>query len=171
LPFPSTAENRAIEVLGRVHSDIFGPQSPPSLVGSRYILTFIDDFSRYSKVYFLEQKSQTFEKFQEYKAYVEKQTSKTLKILRSDNGGEYINHEMLTFIRAEGIRHETTTSDTPEQNGVAERYNRTLLETMRSIMHAGGIPEKLWAEIADTAAYIQNRVFTSSNQNKMPYEL
>ena len=130
LPF-GTASWRAEEVLGRVHSDLCGPLPTPSTGGARYILTFIDDATRYVVVYFLKQKSETHAKFMAYKTFHEKQTGKSLKILRSDGGGEYVNSDMKTFFEKHGIRHETTTPDTPEQNGVAERYNRTLLESVR----------------------------------------
>lgn len=171
LPFPKTAENRAKQVLERVHSDLCGPL-PPSLIGSRYIVTFIDDASRYAHLYFVEHKNDTFGIFQQFQALVERQTGQSIKILRSDGGGEYVNHEMRNYLLKHGIHHETTTANTPQQNGVAERYNRTLQDTIRAIMHAAGMPDKLWAEVAATAAYLRNRVPTRANaDNKTPYEL
>jgi transposase InsO family protein len=129
-PFPKTSTNRATQLLERVHSDLCGPMPVPSLNGSRYILTFIDDASRYTRVYFLEHKGDTFVTFREYRVLVEKEVGQPIKILRSDGGGEYINHDMKNYLAQNGIRHETSTPDTPQQNGVAERYNRTLLETV-----------------------------------------
>jgi len=140
-PFPKKATNRAEMILERIHSDLCGPMPVQSPKGSRYILTFIDDASRYSYVYFLEKKNETFDTFVKFKTRVERETGKQLKTLRSDGGGEYVNREMEKYLTKNGIRHETTAAHTPEQNGVAERYNRTLLETIRSIMHAANIPK------------------------------
>ena len=85
---------------------------------------------------------------------MEKQSGKSLKILRSDGGGEFVNSELRNHFVKNGIHHETTTADTPQQNGTAERFNRTLLESVRALIHASGIPENLWAEISSTAVYI-----------------
>jgi len=171
LPF-GTATRRADEILGRVHTDLCGPMPTLSIGGSRYILTFIDDKTRFSKIYCLKQKSETFTRFVEYKTFHEKQTGKSLKILRSDGGGEYINFDMHEYFTRNGIHHETTTADTPEQNGVAERYNRTLLESLRAMMHSANVPEKLWAELAASAVYLRNRLPTRANKDQTsPYQL
>jgi len=169
--FPKTAENRADQLLERVHSDLLGPFPVPSLIGSRYILTLIDDASRYAFVRFLEHKSDTFQTFQQFKVYVEKSVGQPIKILRSDGGGEYVSYEMANFLRSCGIKHEMSTPHTPQQNGVAERYNRSLQETVRALMISAGIPTNLWAEIAATAAYLRNRLPTRTNQGRTPFEL
>jgi len=171
LPF-GKAMSRALAPLDRVHTDVCGPMPTTSYGGSRYIVTFIDDATRFAKAYYLKNKSETFGKFLEYKALQEKQTGRSLKTLRSDGGGEYINAEMHEYCQAQGIRHETTTADTPQQNGVAERFNRTLLEALRAMMHAAGVPEELWAELAATAVYLRNRLPTRVNRDEAsPYEL
>ena len=174
LPFGS-ATNRSIEPLGRIHTDLCGPMPSQSISGARYILTFIDDATRYATVYFIKNKSDTFDQFINHKLLIETQSGKKLKILRSDGGGEYINAEMHEYLAENGIRHETTTAETPQQNGVAERYNRTLLETIRALKISAGIPDKLWAELAATAAYLRNRLPTRANSklgkgNISPYE-
>jgi len=144
----------------------------PSLSGSRYLLTFIDDTSRYAEVYFLKNKSDTFGTFRNYRTMIEKQLGRKIKVLRSDGGGEYVNREMQEYLTKNGIRCETTVADTPQQNGVSERYNRTLLETVRALMHSAGIPTNLWAELSATAAYLRNRLPSRANiKNKSPYEL
>jgi len=117
--FPKNATNRANAILGRVHSDLCGPL-PTSVGGAKYILTLIDDHTRYTHVYFLANKSDAFGKFQVFKNLVEKQTGKSIKIFRSDGGGEYINTDFKDFFAKNGIRHETTVAETPQQNGVAE---------------------------------------------------
>jgi len=171
LPFTAST-HRSTEILERVHTDLCGPMPSPSLSGSKYILTFIDDASRYTMVYFLREKSDTFDNFLTYKTYTEKQTGKSLRILRSDGGGEYVNSNMREHFTKCGIRHETTTAETPQQNGIAERYNRTLLESLRAMMHSAGVPEPLWAELAATASYLRNRLPTRANiRHASPYEL
>src|SRR5208282_230217 len=127
LPF-GTANNRASATLERVHSDLCGPMLIPSISGARYVLTFINDYSRYATVYFLTNKSDTFDHFLKFKALQERQTGNKLKILCSDGGGEYLSNEFRDHLADNGICHETTVADTPQQNGVAERYNRTQLE-------------------------------------------
>src|SRR5271163_5101795 len=144
-----------------------------SISGARYLLTFIDDATRYVTVYSIANKSDTFNQFVDHLTLVENQSGKSLKILRSDGGGEYINSEMRNYLTERGIRHETTVAETPQQNGVAERYNQTLLESIRAIKLSAGVPDNLWAKLAGTAAYLRNRLPTRANQNRgniSPYE-
>ena len=101
-----------------------------SVGGARYILIFIDDVTQFVMVYSLINKSDTFEHFVKYKTFTKKQTGKSLKILHSDGGGEYINTDMHEYLSIHGIHHETTVAETPEQNRVAEQYNRSLLESI-----------------------------------------
>lgn len=163
------AKNRSTELISRIHSDLCGPITPSSLGGAQYLLTFIDDATRYATVYFLQHKSDTYETFVEFKTYVETQTGNKLKILRSDGEGEYVNDEMQQFLKNCGIKHETTVPGTPQQNGVAERYNQTIFEAIRAIKL---IPDHLWAELATTAAYLRNRLPTKANKDSAsPYEL
>ena len=171
LPFAAFATNRSNNVLERIHTDLCGPMHLPSLKGSRYILTFIDDSTRYAKVYFIEKKSDTFDCFVRYRTLVEKQTGERIKILRSDGGGEYVNDRMRDLFSENGILHETTVADTPQQNGVAERYNRTMLESLRAMMHAANVPAKLWAELITMVVYLRNRLPTRANTNNTtPYK-
>jgi len=122
LPFPTGGGRVDTQRLELVHSDLMGPVTPKSLGGSEYILTFIDDRSRYTWVYLLKRKDEVFERFKEWKSEVERSTGIKVKTLRSDNGGEYWGKEMVAFLRKEGVVHESSTPRTPEQNGVAERY-------------------------------------------------
>src|SRR5215469_9456007 len=110
-----------------------------SLGGAKYFLTFIDDKTRNTFVYFLKSKDEVLKYFQEFKALAENQTGKRIKILRSDNGGEYVSHAFKAYLKSNGIHHQTTVAYTPEQNGVAERANRTIVERARSMLHAQGI--------------------------------
>ena len=118
---------------------MFGPVPIPSLGGAIYYVSFIDDFSRNTSLYFLKKKSEVFSKFKEYKALVENQTGKKIKVLRSDNGGEFCEKEFEKFCRECGIARQKTTPYTPQQNGVAERMNRSLMEKARSMLSGAGL--------------------------------
>eukprot|EP00253_Pinus_taeda_P025292 PITA_25292 len=123
--FPSGKSIRAKAPLEIIHSDLYGPMQAPSLGGNQYFLTFIDDFTRKTWVYFLKNKSEVFEKFRNFKALVENQSGLHIKVLRTDRGGEYISKEFLRFCRENGIHKQFTARYTPQQNGVAKRKNRT----------------------------------------------
>jgi transposase InsO family protein len=167
--FP-TSIKQAEEPLELVHSDVCGKINVPSLGGAEYFLTFIDDKSRYVWVYFLKQKSEVFERFLEWKAQVENESNRQLKILRSDNGGEYRSAIFEKYLKREGVKQEFTVPKTPEQNGVAERMNRTLIETVRSMLADSKLPQKFWAEALSTAVYLRNRSPTKAVQGMTPFE-
>jgi len=121
-PF-QVSERRAERPLDLVHSDVCGKINNRSLGGAEYFLTFIDDSTHYAWIYVLKHKDEVFKCFQQWKILVEKANANMLKVLRTDNGGEYTSKMFEEFLRSEGIRHERTIPKTPEQNGVAERMN------------------------------------------------
>ena len=121
-------------------------------------------------VYVLKRKDQVFKRFLEWKALVKKSTARKLKALHTDNGGEYTSAEFEAYLRKEGVRHELTVPKTLEQNGVAERMNRTLLETTRSMLGYSQLPPKFWAEALSTAVYLQNRSPTKAVEAMTPFE-
>ncbi|WOG95118.1 hypothetical protein DCAR_0314420 [Daucus carota subsp. sativus] len=168
--FPVGKSWRARRPLEIVHTDIAGPFDISSLGGNRYYLTFIDDFSRKSWVYIIKEKSEALDKFKEFKALAEKQSGHYLKVLRSDRGGEYTSNLFRSFCRAHGINHQLTTAYTPQQNGVAERKNRTILDMARSMVKAKHLPRTFWAEAVLCAVYLLNRCPTKSVRNKTPNE-
>jgi len=139
----------------------------PSLGGSHYILTFIDDFTKKTWVYFLKNKSEVFERFCYFKALVENQSGLHIKVLRTDRGSEYISKEFLHFCRENGIHKQFTTRYTPEQNGVAERKNRTIMDMARSMLKAKHLPNDYWAEAVHCEAYILNRCPTKAVMNRV----
>lgn len=157
LPF-KTSETESNDILELIHSDLMGPQKTRSLGHALYLLTFIDDFSRKVFVYFLRKKDETFSKFVEFKALIEKQTGKEIKTLRTDNGGEYMSNVFDLFLKKHGIKHETTVAHTPQQNGVAERMNRTLTEKAKCFLFDADLPKTYWAEAINMAAYVVNRM-------------
>ncbi|KAH0819226.1 hypothetical protein GEV33_003565 [Tenebrio molitor] len=161
--------SQSTELLELVHTDVCGPMHVNSLAGSRYFVTFIDDKSRWCEVYFMKKKSEVIEKFKEYKSLVEKKTERKI---RSDNGTEYnTSHYLKDFLKQEGIRHELTVEYTPQQNGVAERKNRSLVETARCLMIQSGLSASFWAEAILTANHIRNRCPSRSLGGEIPFKM
>ena len=171
-PFKPVGAIKSNRVLELIHTDVCGPMKTVSIGGSRYIVTFIDDYSRYSFVYFVAEKSDVFSKFREFEARVTNQTGLSIGTLRSDGGGEYVSSDFEEYLKDKGIHHELTTRYSPQQNGVAERLNRTICESARSMINHASLPKKFWAEAVATAMYIRNRVPTSAHKlSTTPYEL
>ena len=168
--YPKGIPYRASEPFEIVHSDVCGPMDVNSFGSSRYFVTFIDDYSRYTQTYFIKRKDEVLEKFKEFVNYATNTSGKKVKVLRSDNGGEYCSKAFDAFMKENGIVHQTTVPYNPAQNGVAERMNRTLLESARSMMFHSKMPNEFWAEAVNTAAYVRNRSPTSSLQGLTPFE-
>ena len=168
-PFP-VSKTCSKEVLELVHTDVCGKMEVKSLSGNEYFVTFIDDKSRYIWVYFLKYKSQVFQTFLDWKALAENEYEKRLKTLRSDRGGEYVSGEFEEYLTQNGIHHDKTVAHTPEQNGVAERANRTIVETVRSMLADGKLEKHFWAEAVNTAVYLRNRSPTVAVEGKTPHE-
>ena len=170
LPFQSSPTKRADHPLELIHSDVCGKIGAKSLGGGEYFVTFIDDHTRYAWVYILQHKSEVFQRFQEWKALVEKSSGRKIKIFRSDNGGEYTSSEFASYLTKEGIKHELTIPHTPQQNGVAERLNRTLIESVRTMLADSKLPHRFWAEALATSVYLRNRSPTKAVEAMTPYE-
>lgn len=146
---PATSSfHRAPGVLHLIHSDILGPIHPPTASGARYILTFIDDYTRHNTIDLLKCKSGAFEKFKEYKSLMENRMSAKIVKLKSDRGGEYSSNEFLKFMKENGIQIERGPADRPQANSVSERFNRTILSKIRSQLIESGLPLHLWGEAA-----------------------
>ena len=171
---------RATRPFQLVHTDVMGPFPVPSRTGSRYVVTFVDDFSKHIWVEFMQFKSEVFGKTREF--FLKHTTSNCkvdgvvwgcdLKQLRSDNGGEYRSKRMTRFCKRMGITQQFSEPYTPEQNGAAERMNRTLLEMTRCELKHGHLAHEFWAHAYHTAAYIRNRCLSrTGDQVKTPYEL
>jgi hypothetical protein len=126
------------------------------LGGSLYYVIFIDDYSRKTWLYLLKTKDEVFNKFQEFKAEIENLTNKKIKILRTDNGGEYTSKEFIAFCKSARIRRELTVPHNPQQNGVVERKNRSIEETVKALQNFQGLSMFLWGEAAMIAIYVQN---------------
>ena len=144
-PFPVGEGNIEYKMFDLIHSDVCSKLNPGSLGGGNYFVTFIEDASRYVWVYILKNKGDVFNAFKSWKTLVENQYEKKIKIFRTDNGGEYTPVEFERYLQDEGIRHEKTIPKTPEQNGVAERMNRTLVEAVRAMLSDAKLPKTFWA--------------------------
>ena len=169
-PFPDASKSRSDSVLGLVHTDVCGRMEVRSISGSEYFVTFIDDKTRYIWVFFLKQKSEVFKMYRQWRLAVELEHGVPNKKIRSDNGGEYTSTEFEEYLANAGKQHDTSVPDTPEQNGVAERANRTLVETARCMLNDAGLPKKYWAEAVNTAVHLRNRSPTVAVTGVTPYE-
>jgi len=168
--FPKESNIRAKEPLELIHTDICGPIKPCSLGKSNYFALFIDDYSRKTWAYFLKQKSDVFDAFKKFKAFVENESGYKIKAMRSDRGGEFTSKEFEKFCEENGIHRPLTVPYTPQQNGVVERKNRSLLNMARSMLKSKRIPKEFWAEAVECAVYLANRSPTRSVWNKTPEE-
>ncbi|GJT00224.1 putative ribonuclease H-like domain-containing protein [Tanacetum coccineum] len=157
--------------LQMLHMDLFGPTSVRSINHKTYCLVVTDDFSRFSWVFFLATKSETSGILKKFITEVENQLNHKVKVIRSDNGTEFKNREMDEFCGQKGIKREYSVARTPQQNGVAERKNRTLIEAARTMLADSLLPTVFWAEAVNTACYVLNRVLVTKPHNKTPYEL
>ncbi|MCO5564735.1 hypothetical protein L7F22_018403 [Adiantum nelumboides] len=161
---------RATRKLQFVHSDVCGPMRTPSVGNSLYFVTFIDDFSRFCWVYPLKAKSHVFAIFQHFVSMVENETGCKVQTLCTDRGGEYMSGAFKDFLGKKGIKHQCTMPYTPQQNGVAERKNRSLMEMARCMLKAKSLPHKLWMEAVACAAHVLNRCSTRALKTITPYE-
>lgn len=171
-PFKPVRDNRSSDRLHLIHSDVCGPMQTESLGGSKYFVTFIDNNSCCCAVYMMKHKSEVLKYFKEFEMRVTNECGHSINTLRPDNGGEYLSNEYHDLLKSKGIRHELTIPHSPQQNGVAERMNRTLLEAARSLMAHADLPKSYWGEAVSTAVYIHNRTPLTALQNsKTPYEM
>ena len=148
-PVPKQTQTRSKHKGERVFSDIQGPFEVPSLHGARYALTFIDDFSRYAVVNFVVRKSDTLECFKEYVVCYGAPTE-----LLTDIGGEYTSTAFKNYCKSMGIHQELTVPGTPQQNGVAERFNRVSIEMTRCLLLEGKLGKQIWVRAMATAVYL-----------------
>ena len=150
---PQVATHRAKKPVDLIHSDVCGPMKVPSLSGARYFVTFIDDYSRYIVIKLMKSKAEVMQHFMDYHTWATNFTGNTMKILRSDNGGEYTSKAFDQLLLNLGISRQKSPPYTPEHNGVSERANRTIVESARSMLHSAGLDLCYWGE----AVIIRNR--------------
>ncbi|PKU72052.1 Retrovirus-related Pol polyprotein from transposon TNT 1-94 [Dendrobium catenatum] len=170
LPF-SLSASKTKNVLELIHCDVWGPSPIVSNNGYKYYLLFVDDFTHYSWVYPLQLKSEAFTQFLHFKSTVENQFNKHIKTLRTDGGGEFVNKIFNAYLSRAGIVHQLTCPYTPQQNGVAERKHRHLIETVRSLLFHANLPTHFWFEALLTAVHTINWLPSKNSRNKSPFKL
>ena len=166
-PSSQSDTSRPLEL---VHMDVCGPLQARSLGGSAYLATYLDDYSKLSVVQPVANKSDIVTVTKDVINMLENQSGQRLLAARTDNGTEYVNKELSDYFKSKGILHQRTVRYTPEQNGAAERLNRTIMERVRAMLEDSQLPKELWAESAVTASYIRNRSPTVTRL-KTPWEL
>ncbi|XP_073224915.1 uncharacterized protein [Cicer arietinum] len=153
------------------HSDLWGPSRTKTHAGCSYFLTIIDDYSRKVWIYVIKSKSDTFMKFKEWHMQIETQKETKLKCLRTDNGLKYLSEQFNKYFRDLCIQRHRTVAGTPQQNGIAERMNRTILERVRCMILSVGLPKTFGGEAAVTTVYLINRCPSSSIGFKTQIEM
>jgi transposase InsO family protein len=160
--------DRPLELL---HIDLFGPIAYISIGGSKYYLVIVDDYSRFTWVFFLQEKSQTQETLKRFLRRAQNEFGLRIKKIRSDNGMEFKNSQIEGFLEEEDIKLEFSSPYTPQQNGVVERKNRTLLDMARTMLDEYKTPDRIWAKTIITACYSINRLYLHRILKKTSYEL
>lgn len=169
-PFPSHASFDANKELEILHADICGPITSMTPGGNRYFILFVDDFSRKKWVYLLKEKSEAFGAFKKFKAFVENGTERSIKILRTDRGGEFCSKAFTSYCEEVGIQRHYTEPYTPPQNRVVECRNRTVAAMTKSFLKGAILPSFMWGEAVRHSVYILNRLPTRILKGRTPYE-
>jgi len=170
LPFPKKASYRAGDTLELVHGDLCGPITPATHGGRRYFLLLVDDCSRYMWLHLLSSKDEAPAVIKEFQAQVETETGKKLRVLRTDRGGEFTSIEFGLYCTGQGLERHLTVPYSPQQNGVVERRNQTVVGMARSMLKAKRMPAVFWGEAVSMAVFILNRAPTKSLKGTTPFE-
>ena len=149
---------RASEFGGEVHSDLWGKSPVESKGGMLYCITFIDDKTRLTHLYFLRTKDKTADAYKKYEAWVEMQMNQKVRVLNTDRGGEYQGKDFVGYLKSKGTVQKLNVHDTPQQAGVTERHKQTIAECVWALLHASGLPKNLWAEAARHVVWLLNRM-------------
>jgi transposase InsO family protein len=162
------ATTRPLEML---HMDLFGPVAYISIGGNKYGLVIVDDYSRITWVFFLQDKSETQEVLKKFLRRAQYEFDAKVKKIRSDNGTEFKNTQLEDFLYEEGIKYKFLPPYTPQQNGVAERKNRTLIEMARTMFDEYKASDRFWAEVINTTCHATNRLYLHKLLKKISYEI
>ncbi|CAG7720669.1 unnamed protein product, partial [Allacma fusca] len=169
-PFPRVTTVDNAKPGQKLYADLAGKMPVPSLGGANYYLLIKDHATGFRFVYFLNKKDETSACVKDCVAYLENQTGTTVKTFMTDNGTEFVNKNLKTFFRENGITHETSAPYCPESNGKIERENRTIKDCARTILLAADLPQFLWAEAVSTTVYVHNRVLDKQSPDFTAYE-
>nr|GEV72856.1 putative ribonuclease H-like domain-containing protein [Tanacetum cinerariifolium] len=155
----------------RLHMNLFRATFVKILNKKSYCLVVTYDYSRFTWVFFLATKDETSSILKTFITGIENQLSLKVKIIKSDNGIKFKNNDLNRFCEMKGIKRDISVPRNPQQNGIAERKNMTLIEAARTMLADSLLPISFWGEAVNTACYVQNRVLVTKPQNKTPYEL
>ncbi|KAG9447257.1 hypothetical protein H6P81_013385 [Aristolochia fimbriata] len=169
LPYNSS-DTRALAPFDHIHSDVWGPVPISTMGGSAYYVVFIDDFSRFVWVYLLQSRFAFYTAYVEFSTMVHTQFSKTIKIFCSDSGGEYVSHQFRALLKSHGTQHQLSCPYTPQQNGIAERKHRHILDTTRALLLSSSVPRVFWGEAVLTSVYIINHLSSPVLNNSTPFD-
>ncbi|PWA89235.1 Cysteine-rich RLK (receptor-like protein kinase) 8 [Artemisia annua] len=153
-----------------IHVDVWGPYKSPTINKCKYFLTIVDDFSRATWTYLIPSKDHATSQIKAFCSYVSNHFNKTIKTIRSDNGLEFLNSSLITFLEHHGIKHQTTCPYTPQQNARVERKHKQLLEVARALRFQANFPIHFWGHCILTATYLINRLPSKPIHNKSPFE-
>ncbi|GKB37264.1 retrovirus-related pol polyprotein from transposon TNT 1-94 [Tanacetum coccineum] len=170
-PHKPKSEDTNQEKLYLLHMDLCGPMRVASVSGKKYILVIVDDYSRFTWVKCLRSKDEAPAFIINFLKMIQVRLKETVRRIRTDNGTEFVNQTLREYYEKVGISHETSVARSPQQNGVVERRNRTLIEAARTMLIYAKAPLFLWAEAVATACYTQNRSMIRRRHGKTPYEL
>ncbi|KAM1351501.1 hypothetical protein ACFXTH_005260 [Malus domestica] len=170
LPFPVMA-SKSFVPFEVIHTDVWGPSPTKSIEGYSYYVSFIDECTRYTWIFPMNNKAAVFEIFVQFHAYIQNYFSATVKVLQSDGGGEYVSTRFQNFLTTKGIVHQKSCLYTPEQNGLAERKNRHLVETAVTLLQKASLSSKFWFHACATSTYLVNRLPTSVLKMHSPFEV
>lgn len=169
-PFPRHTSFKSRQALELVHADLCGPISPVSTAGNKYFLLIVDDFTKVMWVYMLATKYEVLIAFKRFRVLVKKESEKKIKVLRTDRSVEFCSKQFSEYCEETGIGRNYTAPYTPQQNGVVERRNRTVVAMARSFLKEKGMPSNLWGEAIRHSVYVLNRLPTRSLSGTTPYK-
>ncbi|RVX02576.1 Retrovirus-related Pol polyprotein from transposon TNT 1-94 [Vitis vinifera] len=169
--FPKRLNNRAKSPFELVHTDVWGPCRTASTFGFQYFVTFIDDYSRCTWLFLMKNRAELFSIFQKFYAEIQTQFNISIRVLRSNNAREYFSTPFTSFISHNGILHQSSCAHTPQQNGVAKRKNRHLVETTRTILLHNNVPFRFWGDAVLNVCYLINRMSSSVLHDQIPHFL
>ena len=163
--------NRATEFGEEVHLDLWGPSPVTTLRGCHYYVSFTDDKTRLTYLHLLKHKSNTLNAYKDFEANCKTQHKANVKVLHANRGGEYTGKEFVMHLKRNGTKQKLTVHDTPEHNGVAECLNRTILEKIRTMLHASGQPKFLWGKAVHHAVWLKNCTPTKALGGLIPFKV
>src|ERR1700760_1797591 len=170
-PIPKVREGERAKLFGdEIHSDVWGPAPVETKGGKRYYITFMDDATRLTYLTLLRAKSDAFDAYKKFDAWCQTQFDVRIKVMHSDRGGEFTSNEFISYLKERGTQQKLTVHDSPAQNGVAERRNRTIVESIRALLHASNLLKNLWGEAARHVVWLMNRTSTKAVEGKTPFK-